>query len=547
MKRRILCFLLIACLFCLPGFAAVGDSEQPAALSVVYGDVNGDGDVNASDALLALQHSVKLLTLDGAQAQAADVNADREINAADALLILQYSVKLIDRFPADTEPGEEPGEDPAEDTLQPGLFKGIDVSQFQGDIDWNAVKADGIDFAMIRTGYGREEPNQKDQKVAANIAGAQAAGLPYGFYHYSYANSPAAAVEEASFIIKIIGQSTPEYPVVLGMGDASVRVLGKTAVTAIARAYVDAMKEAGYYPMIYANSDFVQDCLDLTQLEDVDIWLAAWQVEKPNVSYAFTMWQSSSSGSVKGIQGSVDTDVCYVDYPTYIKAKGFNLPKEPTEPVVTDLQPGFFKGIDVSEHQGVIDWNAVKADGYDFAMIRTGYGREAPNQVDKYFAANVKGARDAGLHIGAYHYSYADSAQDALNEVNFMLKILGDTPFDYPIVLDLEDPSQQKLGKQVLTDIAVTFMSALREAGYYPMLYSNLNWANNLLDMSRLKDYDLWLALWQNSTPTYNSYTMWQYTSDGSVKGINGRVDMDYCYVDYASYIKANGLNGYSK
>lgn len=205
------------------------------------------------------------------------------------------------------------------------------------------------------------------------------------------------------------------------------------------------------------------------------------------------------------------------------------------------------KGIDVSTWQGDINWNKVKADGIEFAMLRSSFGKENPNkQTDNKFWQNYKNAKAAGVPVGAYHYSYATTVEDAKKEADFFLGIVKGCQFEYPIAFDIEDASQMYLGKDRITDIIMAFCERVQAAGYYVSLYTNLDWISNRIDMSRAKAFDVWLAQW-SSKPTYNgSFGMWQYTSSGSVSGISGNVDMNIAYYDYPSIIKAAGLNGFT-
>lgn len=205
------------------------------------------------------------------------------------------------------------------------------------------------------------------------------------------------------------------------------------------------------------------------------------------------------------------------------------------------------KGIDVSTWQGDINWNKVKADGIEFAMLRSSFGKENPDkQTDNKFWQNYKNAKAAGMPIGAYHYSYATTVEDAKKEAAFFLSIVKGCQFEYPVAFDIEDPSQMYLGKDRITDIIMAFCERVQAAGYYVSLYTNLDWISNRIDMSRAKAFDVWLAQW-SSKPTYNgSFGMWQYTSGGSVSGISGNVDMNIAYYDYPSIIKAAGLNGFT-
>jgi len=194
-------------------------------------------------------------------------------------------------------------------------------------------------------------------------------------------------------------------------------------------------------------------------------------------------------------------------------------------------------GIDVSEYQKIIDWKKVKASGIDFAMIRTGYGINIQSQIDSCFYTNIKGAQAAGIKCGVYHYSYAKSVQEATQEANFMLSIIKGYKLDYPVTFDLEDKSLTGLSKRILTDVSIAFCNTVKQAGYYPCIYTNPNWLQNYLYIDELKDYDLWLAQWTDKPTTKYKYDMWQYSDSGVVDGINGKVDMDISYKDYSAII----------
>lgn len=200
-----------------------------------------------------------------------------------------------------------------------------------------------------------------------------------------------------------------------------------------------------------------------------------------------------------------------------------------------------YKGIDVSEHNGEIDWKKVKAAGVQFAIIRAGYGRY-DKQKDVRFEENYAGAKAAGLHVGAYHYSYAKTAEQAKAEAQTMLAWLKGKSFDYPIVYDIEDASQASLGKSVISDMIRAFCSTIEAAGYYAMVYANKNWQETRIDDDCKARYDVWLAQW-TSKPTYaGNYGIWQYTSDGAVDGIAGMVDMNIAYKDYPALIAGTSV-----
>ena len=191
-------------------------------------------------------------------------------------------------------------------------------------------------------------------------------------------------------------------------------------------------------------------------------------------------------------------------------------------------------GVDVSAWQGEIDWEKVAASGIEFAMIRLGYrGYEAGKlNEDKYAQRNLTKAKDAGLKVGAYFFSQALSIEEADEEIEFMLDILGEHYLAMPIVLDWEIPSAQartygKMDARTLTDIQLHFCQVMEEKGYTPMVYFNTHQSENLYYLSELEDYGFWLAFYQERMTYPWKVEMWQYTDSGTVPGINGPVDLN--------------------
>lgn len=204
------------------------------------------------------------------------------------------------------------------------------------------------------------------------------------------------------------------------------------------------------------------------------------------------------------------------------------------------------KGIDVSTWQDDIDWIKVKNSDIQFAMIREGFGNDQPCQIDKHFKKNIKNAQSVGIHCGVYHYSYALSVDDAINEANFCLKNVKGYLLEYPIALDIEDNSMKKLGKQTLTNICKAFCSTIENAGYYVCIYTNTNWLKNYLNSSELlPKYDLWLAQWDSKLPIYKC-GIWQYSDEGKIDGIAGNVDLNIAYKDYPTIMNKKKLNGFN-
>lgn len=203
-------------------------------------------------------------------------------------------------------------------------------------------------------------------------------------------------------------------------------------------------------------------------------------------------------------------------------------------------------GIDVSHHQGEIDWKQVKNAGIEFAIIRTGYGKINPNQVDKKFKQNIDGAKSAGIKVGVYHYSYASSPLDASKEAAFCLDIIKGYELEYPVAYDIEDASIAKFTKRQKTDMVKSFCDKIEMSGYYSMVYCNANWINNHLYAEEILHlYDLWLAHYGVPEPSKHC-GIWQKSSTGTVSGIKGNVDLNVAYKDYPRIIKNKGLNGYS-
>lgn len=195
---------------------------------------------------------------------------------------------------------------------------GIDVSEFQGEIDWNVVKESGIEFAIIRLGYrgyGAEGRLVLDERFEQNIKGAQAAGLKTGVYFFSQAVSDKEAKEEAEFVLQTLEGRKLELPVVFDTEE----IKGDTArtdentreqFTDNCIIFCDRIEEAGYETMIYANMKWMAFTLYMEELTGYDIWYADYE-NTPQCPYDFSVWQYSESGSVPGIEGAVDLNVWF--------------------------------------------------------------------------------------------------------------------------------------------------------------------------------------------------------------------------------------------
>lgn len=203
------------------------------------------------------------------------------------------------------------------------------------------------------------------------------------------------------------------------------------------------------------------------------------------------------------------------------------------------------KGIDVSVHNGKIDWQKVKESGVQFVIIRAGYGKVA-SQKDKRFEENYAGAKAVGLPIGAYWYSYAKTVDEVKQEAAACIEVLKGKQFEFPIWFDQEEKSQFDTGKANCSAMVRAFCNALEAAGYWVGLYTSRSILGTHIEDDIKTRYALWVAEWGLKLNYSGAVGMWQLSSNGVVPGITGNVDLDTSYVDYPAKIKAAGRNGFA-
>lgn len=205
-------------------------------------------------------------------------------------------------------------------------------------------------------------------------------------------------------------------------------------------------------------------------------------------------------------------------------------------------------GIDVSEHQGVINWEEVRNSGVEFALIRCGYGMDLENQDDVQFARNVSECTRLKIPFGVYLYSYADSIEKAESEAQHTLRLLKGLKPEYPIYLDMEEARIRNVGKDQILAQTKRYVEILEEAGYWVGIYTYLSWWNTYLTDPWYDTKSKWIAHWGVFECGYEKdYGIWQYTDKEKVNGISKRVDADYSYYDYPKLIKSTGKNGFTK
>ena len=202
--------------------------------------------------------------------------------------------------------------------------EGIDVSSYSGNIDWKKVKESGIDFAMIRVGgrgYGEKGEMYTDERALEYINGAKAEGIKVGAYFFSQAVSTEEAIEEADYVKTVLGDIKLDYPVaydweIIKDDDARTDSVSASQATECARAFCDRVSELGYTPILYSPSRELYFKYDLSRLADIDIWYCEY-ANVPTFYYEFSMWQYSATGTIDGIEGAVDLNICFTNVADY--------------------------------------------------------------------------------------------------------------------------------------------------------------------------------------------------------------------------------------
>lgn len=223
---------------------------------------------------------------------------------------------------------------------------GIDVSTWQKKVDWQKAKDAGVKFAILRCGYGMDLADQDDEYFARNVAECERLRIPYGVYLYSYADTLDKARSEAQHTIRLLKGLKPEYPVYLDLEDAKVAAVGAKQILAQSKVWVDALEAAGYWAGIYANLHWWNTYLTDAWYDTKARWVAQYyKVCEDERQHG--IWQYTSKGTVPGISGNADCNMCYLDYPTLVKQAGLNgwgdnkqtqpaEPETPTEPAVSE-------------------------------------------------------------------------------------------------------------------------------------------------------------------------------------------------------------------
>jgi GH25 family lysozyme M1 (1,4-beta-N-acetylmuramidase) len=257
--------------------------------------------------------------------------------------------------------------------------------------------------------------------------------------------------------------------------------------------------------------------------DDIAMGYQARQGNEPEVLDFVDVYQEQ-------YQVEIDPDVrkhdyildCFKENGRYIKYEG-------------DKSYRYRLGIDISHHDGEIDFNAVKESGIDFVIIRVGYrgyGAEGILREDKNYRQYIEAAHDAGLDVGVYIFSQAINTDEAREEAELVLNALEDYDIELPVVYDPEsilnaNARTDYVSAEQFTENAVTFCQIMEDAGYQPMIYCNMLWEAFKLDLYQLSDYPIWYADYEEKPQTPYYFSFWQYSNTGKVPGVDGMVDLD--------------------
>lgn len=240
--------------------------------------------------------------------------------------------------------------------------KGIDVSEFQGKIDWKKVKNDGIEFAILRCGYGMDFSNQDDVEYERNANECERLGIPYGVYLMSYANTVEKARSEAKHVLRLIEGRKISLGVWHDIEDNGTSgAINKETLTNIINTFCNTIKNAGYKVGVYANLNWLENKIEKTIKDNYDIWVAQYY-SKCEYEGKYIMWQHTSSGKVNGISTNVDMNILYEDLPV-INNNDNNNSKTNNSEIVKSLQRALNKdyncGLDVDGIIGPLTTKAV--------------------------------------------------------------------------------------------------------------------------------------------------------------------------------------------
>lgn len=345
----VLLSIIIVTTMTVYGVSALDDSAMTEE-STIVGDVFSDQEVDIFDVLYLQLHFSHILTIEDTALALGDVNLDGTVDMTDATRI-QYSIAKLDGGGYTGMTTEQASVQKQYDDAQLSQrekerqiineiesftrSKGVDISEFNGNVDMNQLKKQGYDFVIIRLGYGSDQTDQDDSMFETNVKKAEAAGLDWGAYIYSYALTVNEAKSEANHTLRMLRGKQPTMPIAFDWEDDNYKqrygMPSNATVREIARTYVNTIYNAGYYPMIYTGYYWLKGAFDDdTLFEHCDIWLAQWSTKYDYHDRPLGMWQYGGetnyieSPTISGLSGIFDKNYSYKNYPMIIKAYGYN-------------------------------------------------------------------------------------------------------------------------------------------------------------------------------------------------------------------------------
>ena len=345
----VLLSIIIVMTMTVYGASALDDSAM-AEESTIVGDVFSDQEVDIFDVLYLQLHFSHILTIEDTALALGDVDLDGTVDMTDATRI-QYSIAKLDGGGYTGMTTEQASAQKQYDDAQLSQrekerqiineiesftrSKGVDISEFNGNVDMNQLKKQGYDFVIIRLGYGSDQTDQDDNMFETNVKKAEAAGLDWGAYIYSYALTVNEAKSEANHTLRMLRGKQPTMPIAFDWEDDNYKqrygMPSNATVREIARTYVNTIYNAGYYPMIYTGYYWLKGAFDDdTLFEHCDIWLAQWSTKYDYHDRPLGMWQYGGetnyieSPTISGLSGIFDKNYSYKNYPMIIKAYGYN-------------------------------------------------------------------------------------------------------------------------------------------------------------------------------------------------------------------------------
>lgn len=414
---------------------------------------------------------------------------------------------------------------------------GIDVSQWQGTVDFKTAKASGYaDFVIIKAGSGT---NFVDPKFHENIKKAQEAGLGVGIYWYSYAYSPEQARLEAEACYNTIKNYSFDYPIYFDFEERNVIINYSTAyLSSIVDSFCSTMEQKGYYTGLYSSASYLQWNLYRHVVEKYDVWVAQYGSAVTVFDGKYGIWQYTGSGSVSGISTLVDRNICYKNYPAIIgvNPKSGQLPVHTTTTtalIPDNAQRGF---IAEDSSTTAVDWTEFDSNTNDYAMLVV----DDTEELD-ILADNLDAAHEAGIKCGILYRAEDSKADEVPENVEKLYEILSERKLEYPVYYWFDkDISEYSVSAEQLSANASVFCSYFEENRYYVGIAAYDTVLKDSIDNGLYAKYDLWLFNEQGTSVDfkgkYNMISVWN-ESTGSYE--------HYAKMNFPKVIENAHLNGF--